>query len=116
MMCAGMSARSKRAGETRYGEAPRERPRRAVPRGSGIAATPRDHPIAQPPAARAVRLPKPRASGAVPNPRKPKLVRDVDGGALKDLFALLPDLPRPPRPAPRVRPRVGRRALTRGVR
>jgi hypothetical protein len=49
----------------------------------------------------------------VPNPKRPKLVRDVHGGALKDLFELFPDLPGPPRPGRRrvpVRTRRGKRS------
>jgi hypothetical protein len=45
--------------------------------------------------------PKERGVGKLPNPRKPKLVRDVGGGALKDMFELFPDLPRPSRPGRR---------------
>ena len=68
---------------TRYGQPPPERPRR------------------EPPA---------RGVGRVPNPLRPRLVRDVGGGWLKDLFALFPDLPSPPRPAARLPPRIaGRR-------
>ncbi len=44
------------------------------------------------------RAPKEHAVGKPPNPRKPALVRDVDGGDLKDMFAIFPDIPRPPRP------------------
>lgn len=61
-------------------------------------------PAAQAPAKpKPTRVPKPRAVGAVPNPRKPKLVRDVDGGDLKDMFSVFRDLPRPRRPRPRLR-------------
>jgi hypothetical protein len=67
---------------TRYGEPPPERPRRE-PRRRGI--------------------------GPVPNPKRPRLVRDVAGGALKDLFAIFPDLPSPRRPAARVPPRIAAR-------
>ena len=49
------------------------------------------------------RVPQPRTVGAVPNPRTPKLVKHVNGGGLLDLFAMFPDLPRPRRPAPRLR-------------
>jgi hypothetical protein len=42
--------------------------------------------------------PRQRPSGKPPNPRKAKLVRDVHGGALKDLFEVFPDLPRAPLP------------------
>ena len=59
----------------RLGEAPPERPAPASPRERGI--------------------------GAPPNPRKPRLVPDVHGNELKDLFLMFPDLPRPARPAGR---------------
>jgi hypothetical protein len=45
--------------------------------------------------------PKERPVGKPPNPTKPQLVRDVDGGALKNMFDIFPDLPRPPRPGRR---------------
>ena len=68
---------------TRYGEPPRERPRRE---------------------------PRPRGVGRVPNPRRPRLVRDVGGGVLQDLFAIFPDLPFPARPPARLPPKIaGRR-------
>jgi hypothetical protein len=67
---------------TRYGEAPPERPRR------------------EPPA---------RGVARVPNPRRPRLVRDVGGGPLQDLFAFFPDLPSPPRPVARIPPRIAAR-------
>jgi len=44
-----------------------------------------------------------------PNPRKPRLVRDVHGNELRDLFEMFPDLPRPARRAARVPPRQRRR-------
>ena len=53
--------------------------------------------------------PKERGIGSMPNPRKPQLVRDVHGNELMDLFQLFPDLPRPPRRAPRVPIRNPRR-------
>jgi hypothetical protein len=53
--------------------------------------------------------PKARSIGSLPNPRKPQLVRDVHGNELMDLFQLFPDLPRPPRRAPRVPLRNPRR-------
>jgi hypothetical protein len=49
------------------------------------------------------RVPAQRPVGKVPQPRKPKPVRDVRGGALKDLFEIFADLPRPPRPPLRTR-------------
>jgi hypothetical protein len=45
------------------------------------------------------RVPAQRPVGKVPNPRKPKLVRDVRGGGLNDLFEIFRDLPRPSRTA-----------------
>src|ERR1041385_4678997 len=51
------------------------------------------------------RAPRARAVATVPNPRTPNLVNPVDGGGFVDLFALFPDLPRPRRPAPRLRAR-----------
>ena len=57
----------------------------------------------RPPRQRRVALPPlERPVGKPPNPRKPALVRDIGGNELRDLFALFPDLPRPPRPAPRL--------------
>ena len=57
----------------------------------------------RPPRQRPVALPPPeRPAGKPPNPRKPALVRDIGGNELRDLFALFPDLRRPPRPAPRL--------------
>jgi hypothetical protein len=56
-----------------------------------------------------IHAPKERGIGAPPNPQKPKLVRDVHGNELKDLFEFFPDLPRPPHPAPRVPMRRPRR-------
>jgi hypothetical protein len=52
--------------------------------------------------ARVSKAPRQRAAGKVPNPRRPKLVRDVGGNELWDLFAFFPDLPRPARPAARL--------------
>jgi hypothetical protein len=46
-------------------------------------------------------VPAPRPVGPVPNPKKPKLVRDVHGGDLLDLFVIFPELPRPRYPRPR---------------
>jgi len=38
--------------------------------------------------------PPERGVAPSPNPRKPRLVRDVHGNELKDLFEFFPDLPR----------------------
>jgi hypothetical protein len=43
--------------------------------------------------------PKEPGVGKPPNPRKPRLVRDVDGAGLNDLFVVFPDLPWPRRQA-----------------
>jgi hypothetical protein len=40
-----------------------------------------------------------------PHPRRPRVVRDIHGGTLLDLFEVFPDLPRPPR--------LGRRSIRR---
>jgi hypothetical protein len=105
MISGGMSRKS-----TRYGKAPPERPRKKAPKQRSIAATPKGHPIAQPPAPRHVgQAPRQRRVGKVPNPRKPRLVRDVGGGTLGDLFVMFPDLRRPPRPTARVPTRIARR-------
>jgi hypothetical protein len=53
--------------------------------------------------------PKERGIGQNPHPRTPKLVRDVRGNELKDMFEFFPDLPRPPHRAPRVPNRHPRR-------
>ena len=98
-----------RKARSRYGVAPAERVPAAVPPVRQVARTPKGHPLAQPRLPLIGRAPREHAAGRPPNPRKPKLVRDVGGGALKDLFALFPDLPRPRRPAGRVPARVARR-------
>jgi hypothetical protein len=98
------------------GPVPPERRRSAVPRERAVAQVPNGDPMSHVPAphvpARHVaRVPRPHQVAAPPNPRKPKLVRDVHGGVLGDLFQLFPDLPRPPRPRARVPLRIlrGRR-------
>lgn len=48
------------------------------------------------------KAPRQRAAGKVPNPRRPRLVRDIGGNELRDLFAFFPDLPRPVRPTARL--------------
>ena len=59
-------------------------------------------PVAQAPSRpQPTRLPAPRPVSQVPNPSKPKLVRDVHGGTLLDMFAIFPDLPWPRYPRPR---------------
>jgi hypothetical protein len=49
-----------------------------------------------------VSIPKPPPRGTPPNPRRPRLVRDANGGFLGNLFTVFPDLPWPPRPRGRV--------------
>ena len=94
------------------GQVPPERPRSSVPRERPVGKVPKGDPMAHVPAPHVARVPAQRQVGPPPNPRKPKLVRDVHGGVLRDLFQLFPDLPRPPRPRARVplRLRRGRRA------
>ena len=72
-------------------------------------------PLAHAPAkARVTRVPAQRPVAKVPNPKLPKLVRDVHGGDLMDMFEIFPDLPRPPRADARVQVRRTRtRALRR---
>ena len=45
---------------------------------------------------------KPPPHGLVPHPRRPRLVPDIHGNELMDLFVFFPDLPRAPRPRARV--------------
>jgi hypothetical protein len=64
-------------------------------------------PSSRPPRQRAMKpppvsTPKPPPRGTPPNPRRPRLVRDVNGGFLGNLFTVFPDLPWPPRPRGRV--------------
>jgi hypothetical protein len=80
-LCDDRGAMSRHNKTTRYGQPPPERPRH------------------EPPV---------RGVGPVPNPRRPRLVRDVHGGVLQDLFVIFPDLPRPPRPSPRLRSTIAR--------
>jgi hypothetical protein len=106
---------------TQYGVAPREHVPAQPPRPRRMAQVPKGHPVAGASVPHVGRPPKPHAVGAPPNPRRPKLVRDVDGGHLQDLFALFPDLPWPhprPRRARRMAETGGpaRRALRRRVR
>jgi hypothetical protein len=63
---------------------------------------PKSDPITHVPKSHVARVPPQHPLGPPPNPRRPKLVRDVRGGVLGDLFALFPDLPRPVRPRARV--------------
>jgi hypothetical protein len=91
------------------GALPAPRIYRTPPALRGVAVVPKGDPPS--PAPRVSRAPRQHTVGKPPNPRKPKLVRDVNGGSLLDLFAIFPDLPRPWRPAPRLR--GGRKARRR---
>ena len=73
-----------------YGVAPRERPPARPPEERAVAATPKGTRwrVARAPAI--ARAPKEHHVGKPPNPRTPRLVRDVDGGRLNDLFAFFP--------------------------
>jgi hypothetical protein len=74
------------------------RPRKPKPPPSALTPPPRS--VMNPPPPQSP--PKAPPAGQVPNPKRPRLVRDVGGGYLKDLFAMFPDLPRPPRPRARL--------------
>jgi len=80
--------------------APRQ-PVRAMPPSGAVPSHPSPDPVTKAPPLRATRVPRQRAVAKVPNPKRPAFVRSRDGGDLLDLFAFFPDLPRPPRPAPR---------------
>lgn len=81
---------------SRLGEVPPERQPALRPRERAIPATPKGAPLAQArPQQPAAAAPRERGVGALPNPRKPRLVRDVHGNELMDLFEFFPDLPRP---------------------
>lgn len=73
---------------------PEHRPGRPPP-ARPIAQRPDHDPLEDTPLHSPTRAPRQRPVGKVPNPRKPKLVRDVGGGYMQDLFATFPDLPRP---------------------
>jgi hypothetical protein len=90
------------------GEVPPMRAAGAAPKLKAGGPVPKGAPLAQAPTAHVARAPGEHGVGAPPNPRKPRLVKDVHGGILKDLFQMFPDLPRPVRPAARVRLRAGR--------
>jgi hypothetical protein len=62
--------------------------------------------LAAPATAWQTRAPRQRPVADVPNPRRLKVVRVVGGGELCDLFAVFPDLPRPPRPRSPIARRV----------
>jgi hypothetical protein len=91
---------------SRLGEVPPEHSPAVQPPARGISRTPKGAPLAQPrPLEASSVAPRERGVGALPNPRKPRLVRDVHGNELMDLFQLFPDLPRPARRPGRVPPR-----------
>ena len=95
---------------SKRGQPPPEHRPAQVPRARPIPRTPSGEPMAQAPrASERKRAPKERGIGAPPNPQKPRLVRDVHGNELKDLFEFFPDLPHPARPAARVPSRHPRR-------
>jgi hypothetical protein len=88
------------------GTPPRERKPAAAPPNRAVPRTPKGDPRAQARPPEPSRPPMQRGVGRPPNPRKPKLVRDVHGNELRDLFQMFPDLPRPPRRPARVPLRV----------
>jgi hypothetical protein len=79
------------------GRVPAARPAGQVPRPRSASAIPGGDPRRSPPPQHVTHPPVERPAAKPPNPRKPKLVRDVHGGELKDLMLIFPDLPRPPR-------------------
>src|ERR1044071_5961543 len=69
-----------------------------VPPERGVPRTPHGNPLAQPRPPEPVATPPPqRGVAALPNPRRPRVIRDVHGNELMDLFEFFPDLPRPAR-------------------
>ena len=95
------------------GAVPPLRPIAKVPGARAVARVPKGHPIGRAPAPAVTRAPRVRAIGPPPNPRRPRLVKDVHGNELKDMFVIFKDLPRPARPAPRL-PSKTRRRESRG--
>ena len=95
----------------RVGQVPPERLPPQVPGERVVARVPKGDPLSHVPVPHVARVPLPHPVAAPPNPRRPRLVRDVHGGTLLDLFELFPDLPRPSRPSGRlpIRRRIGRR-------
>jgi hypothetical protein len=100
---------TKKQPRTRTGQAPPQRRPAVAPRERTIPRTPKGKPTAQARAPEPRHAPKERGIGRTPNAQKPKLVRDVHGNELKDLFQLFPDLQRVPRRAARVPNRLPRR-------
>jgi len=107
MVWRNIDAMREKATRRTLGTVPVQRAHRQPPPGDRMPRV--GTPAGYAPPQRAARLPKRRGVGAPPNPRTPKLVRDVHGGALKDMFEIFPDLPRLRRPAPRLRGRATRR-------
>src|SRR5678816_2403694 len=69
-----------------------------VPPERGVPRTPHGNPLAQPrPPEPVAAAPPERGVAAPPNPRRPRVVREVHGNDLMDLFEFFPDLPRPAR-------------------
>ena len=97
---------TKKSPRGRIGMVPAVRPVARTPVTRPVGPVPRGNPIAQAPAPAVTRAPKVRPVGKPPNPRKPRLIKDVGGNELKDMFAIFKDLPRPHRPAPRLPSRL----------
>jgi len=88
---------------SRLGEVPPEHVPAVAPRERRVAPTPKGQPLAQPrPLEPSGMPPLERGVAPPPNPRTPRLVRDVHGNELMDLFEFFPDLPRPRRKPPRM--------------
>jgi hypothetical protein len=83
--------------------APSQRALRMPPKHGRVPLSPHIDPMATTPAMPA---PRQRPPVKVPNPRRPKVVRVVGGGELRDLFEVFPDLPGPPRSRSRLATRV----------
>jgi hypothetical protein len=98
-----------RRNRLRVAEVPPPRPPAKLPPPRSVGAVPGGQPKGHKPTVHIAVAPVERPVGKVPNPRRLKPVRDVNGGALGDLFAIFPDLPRPGLPPvrkPRTRPVV----------
>jgi hypothetical protein len=93
------------------GRVPPERTMLPAPPERPVSRVPRGNPPSHAPVPHVARVPAPHRVSPPPNPRLPRLVRDVHGGDLQDLFELFPDLPRPPRTHPTVVLRLRIRTL-----
>jgi hypothetical protein len=107
----------KRPRRSPLANAPPQRVPGTPPRHGRVPLSPPIDLTAAPTAPQQTRAPRQRPVADVPNPRRPKAVRVVDGGELRDLFAVFPDLPRPlrppsgaSRPSPLLRFRTGHRS------